>query len=175
MNRTNSKKQIVRFPTSRGVLPVWAWGMIFTVCCATTAFGQKYNWLDFGGNPQHDNFGRNETILTKSNVGRLKPLWSITVVGRLDREPLYVHDLNTVAGKKDVVFVNTMEGKCAAYDALTGTNIWMTPALNYNTNGASPRESEANCVIDPTLQYIFVYGTDGYVYKLKTYDGSQVT
>lgn len=132
----------------------------------------KYNWLDFGGNPQHDNFDRHEEILTKANVGRLKPLWSVNVGGMVDREPLYVHDLNTIAGKKDVVFVNTMQAQCAAFDALTGAKIWMTHSLN-SKEGA--RGSEANCVIDPTLQYIFVYGTDGYVYKLKTYDGSQVT
>ncbi len=134
--------------------------------------GVKYNWLDFGGNPQHDNFDRNEAILTKANVARLVPLWSITVGNMVDREPLYVHDLNTIAGKKDVVFVNTKKGECAAFDALTGAKIWMTPAL---CGKGGFRESEANCVIDPTLQYIFVYGTDGYVYKLKTFDGSEVT
>lgn len=132
----------------------------------------KYNWLDFGGNPQHDNFDRHETILTQANVGRLKPLWSINVGGMVDREPLYVYDLNTIAGKKDVVFVNTTQAQCAAFDALTGAKIWMTHSLN-SKGGA--RGSESNCVIDPTLQYIFVYGTDGYVYKLKTYDGSQVS
>ena len=132
----------------------------------------KYNWLDFGGNPQHDNFDRDEKIISKANVGRLKPLWSITVGNWVDREPLYVHDLNTIAGKKDVVFVNTKKGECAAFDALTGAKIWMTPSLR---SKGGFRESEANCAIEPTLQYIFVYGTDGYVYKLKTYDGSQVT
>jgi len=132
----------------------------------------KYNWLDFGGNPQHDNFNRNEKIITGANVSRLKPLWSIPVGGMVDREPLYVHDLNTITGKKDVVFVNTKEGECAAFDALTGAKIWMTPKL---CSKGGCRESESNCVVEPTFQYIFVYGTDGYVYKLKTYDGSQVT
>src|SRR5437899_3254106 len=89
----------------------------------------KYNWLDFGSNPQHDNFDRDEKIISRANVGRLKPLWSITVGDWVDREPLYVHDLNTIAGKKDVVFVNTKKGECAAFDALTGAKIWMTPSL----------------------------------------------
>ena len=48
--------------------------IVITLCCIV-ALGS--DWPTDGGNPQRTNWQKDETILTKDNVGRLKILWKI--------------------------------------------------------------------------------------------------
>jgi outer membrane protein assembly factor BamB/mono/diheme cytochrome c family protein len=126
-----------------------------------------YDWLQFGGNPQHDNFNRKEYLLGTSNVGGLKQLWQVSLPDPSDSEPVYLSDVETSAGVRDVVFVVTKRARLLAYDAHNGELIWQNA-------WDCCRESESGPAIDPNRKYIYVYGTDGYVHKASVYDGREI-
>src|SRR6476646_7234963 len=47
------------------------------------------DWPTDGGNPQRTNWQKDETILNKNNVGKLKILWKL----KLDNAPRQMHSL----------------------------------------------------------------------------------
>lgn len=77
-----------------------------------------------------------ETTLTPANVGGLKKLFSLNVMGdpahaddpRLEAQPLIVTGLNMNDGKvHDVIYICTMQNNVWAFDANTGDKIWQAP------------------------------------------------
>ena len=134
---------------------------------ARNIHAQRYDWLQFGGNPQHDNFNRKEYLLGTFNVGGLKQLWQVSFPDPSDSEPVYLSDVETSAGVRDIVFVVTKRARLLAYDAHNGELIWQNA-------WDCCRESESGAAIDPNRRYIYVYGTDGYVHKASVYDGREI-
>jgi hypothetical protein len=64
-----------------------------------------YDWLQFGGDPQHS--GRNvaETMLTPANVATLAVKYQVTLPGTVDGAPVFLENVSTPGGLKDLLFV----------------------------------------------------------------------
>ena len=80
-----------------------------------------------------DDVNPNETILKASNLSSLKAEQSVDLLGAVHTQPLYVSNLATHQGTKNVVFVATEENWVYALD---GDNIENPPLWQTNLNQA---------------------------------------
>jgi hypothetical protein len=108
---------------------------------------------------QHNDVGRTgqnltETILTPASVssGSFGKLFSLTVDGVVEAQPLYVSNLTVNGALHNVVFIATEHDSVYAFDADTGgTPLWQASLLD-TAHGASPGattdpQSETGCSI----------------------------
>jgi hypothetical protein len=83
-----------------------------------------------------------ETILTPSNVNAstFGKLFTITVDGKVDAQPLYVASL-AIRGKgfRNVLYVVTEHASAYAFDADTGAQLWQTSMLGANETSSDAR------------------------------------
>src|SRR5258708_19908095 len=70
---------------------------------ASSVSADGYDWLQFGGNPQHDNLNRKEHILSPSNVFALSQLWQASLPEPSDSEPEYLIPPNPVPKRRHPV------------------------------------------------------------------------
>lgn len=134
--------------------------------CASTAFA--YDWLQFNGNPQHDGNNTREVRLGASNVSQLTRSYQVTLPAVADGAPVFLEQVTTASGVKDLLFVNTTQGHILALNAQTGATVW---SKQFAFSSAATSTSPA---IDPNRQYVYTYGREGYVHKLLVGDGSEV-
>src|SRR5580658_7420451 len=89
----------------RGTHYLLAPGLLALSSLIPSAWGA--DWPTDGGNPQRTNWQKDETVLTKDNVGNLKILWKM----KLDNAPKQMHSLfpplvinqvNTSSGTKQI-------------------------------------------------------------------------
>ena len=86
----------------------------------------------------------NETVLTRRNVNAktFGKLFTIPVDGKVDAEPLYVHQLKLPnRGLRNVLFVATEHDSLYAFDADTGQQFWHVQLLKL---GETPSDNR-NC------------------------------
>ncbi len=134
--------------------------------CASTTFA--YDWLQFNGNPQHDGNNTREVRLGASNVSQLTRSYQVTLPAVADGAPVFLEQVTTASGVKDLLFVNTTQGHILALNAQTGATVW---SKQFAFSSAATSTSPA---IDPNRQYVYTYGREGYVHKLLVGDGSEV-
>lgn len=119
----------------------------------------RYDQSHSGNNPA-------EWILGAANVGTLQLVYSVAYSGT-DGPPVYLQQVATPIGVRDVLFVTTVKG-IAAIDAASGTPIWIQSMSPFEySEGASP-------AIDPNRRFVYGPGSDGRVHKLAVGDGSEV-
>jgi hypothetical protein len=84
-----------------------------------------------------------ETVLTPANVNSTSfgKLFTLSVDGKVDGQPLYVPNLTISAQGHNVLYVVTENDSLYAFDADTGTQLWQVPLLN----GEQPYNDSANC------------------------------
>jgi hypothetical protein len=137
-----------------------------------------YDWLQFGGDPQHSGNNTAETALTPANVSGLVPKYQVTLPATADGAPVFLEGVTTPSGMKDLLFVTTRDGRIIALDAQNGAQVWMhqygagTCQIN-STGGACYTTSSP--AIDPSGDYVYSYGLDGYVHKYQVGDGTEIT
>ncbi|HEX4457175.1 MAG TPA: PQQ-binding-like beta-propeller repeat protein, partial [Polyangia bacterium] len=144
----------------------------------TATAGGPYDWLQFGGSPQHASANTLETTLTAANVGTLKQLFQTTVPSYVDGAPVVAHGVTVKGATHDAVFVTTRPGDIVALDGHSGTILWQQAHGNASckiNNGASVCYTTSSPAIDPGRQYVYSYGLDGYVHKHAIADGTEVT
>jgi hypothetical protein len=83
-----------------------------------------YDWLQFGGNPQHSGNNTAESILTPGNVSTLVSKYQATLPGTADGTPVFLESVTTPSGVKNLLFISTRDGWIVALDAQTGTTDW---------------------------------------------------
>ena len=85
------------------------------VGCASASLLFAEQWLTFGGDPQHDGWAREETVLNKSNVKSLKLIW--IACGDAD---------NTVHYERIKAWAETVkpQGASASFHTYTGAHTW---------------------------------------------------
>jgi hypothetical protein len=135
--------------------------------CASNVLA--YDWLQFNGNPQHDGNTTREVRLDASNVNQLTRSYQSTLPAVADGAPVFLEQVTTASGVKDLLFVNTTQGHILALNAQTGATVW---SKQFAFSSAATSTSPA---IDPNRQYVYTYGREGYVHKLLVGDGSEVT
>src|SRR5690348_14840625 len=84
----------------------------------------KYDWPQFAYDPGKSANDTAETTVTLANVKNLKQLFKVSLPDAPDGAPVYLHDVTTPKGVKDVVYVQGEHGHLIAKDAHTGATIW---------------------------------------------------
>ena len=141
----------------------------------TPAFA--YDWLQFGGDPQHSGNNMRETSVHRNNVGRLLLQWQSTLPLNGDGAPVFLEGVSTPSGIKDLLFVTTNGGHIVALDAATGTTAWSHtngPGTCKINNGSTTCYTTSSPAIDPNRQFVYSYGLDGFVHKYQVGDGTEI-
>lgn len=141
-------------------------GCLFAVASMGLFPAHAADMLQFGFDQNHSGNNAAESQLGASNVATLKLIYSQAFAGT-DGQPVFLQQVSTAAGVKDLLFATTVNG-VVAIDASTGTPVWTQSASQFEySTGASP-------AIDPGRQFIYGPGSDGRIHKLDVRDGSEV-
>lgn len=159
------------------------------VCGTLGAF--QAHWLTDGGDPQRNNWQKNETRLSVSSVKDIQLLWTI----QLDNEtramhnllpPLVIGSLDTPQGKKQMVIQAGVSDNVYAIDAATGKMLWHTkfestyqdPVGGRGPTVLCPGGMTANVTIGeagPGKFTIYAASWDGRLHQLSAADGKHIT
>jgi len=97
----------------------------------------------------HNDVGRTgqnltETTLTPTNVNSQSfgLLRSLLVDGKVDAEPLYLHQLSIAGGVHNVVFVVTEHDSVYAFDSNTGAKLWQVSLLGSGETTSDSRNCD---------------------------------
>ena len=136
-----------------------------------------YDWLQFGGTPQHSGNNTAETGLNPGNVSSLMQRYQTTLPAIVDGAPVFLENVTTAGGFKNLLFVTTRDGRIIAIDAQNGATVWSHqygpgPCQINNIGGACFTTSSP--AIDPNRLYVYSYGLDGYVHKYQVGDGTEI-
>ncbi len=136
-----------------------------------------YNWLQFGGDPQHSGNNTRETIIDAANVSSLQRLYQVTLPSPIDGPIVYLYGAQTANGPRDLVFGTTMAGGILALDAHTGQQVWAKQAYTGTCKDAAGYDCTVHsaAAIDPNRLYVYSYSLDGYVHKYQVSDGTEIT
>jgi hypothetical protein len=127
-----------------------------------------YDWLQFGGDPTHSGNNKLETKITPQNVGGLQQLFKINLPETIEGAPVVLTNVSTPSGVHDVAYMTSRNGTILAIDAYTGSTIWSKQPAGPNITMSSP-------AIEPSRNYVFSSGLDGYIHKYAVGDGTEVT
>jgi hypothetical protein len=125
------------------------------------------NWLQFNVDSQHSGSTAVETSLTAGNVVSLTKLFQVSLPAVADGAPVYLSNVSTTLGIKNVVYVTTKDGRLIALEAYTGGTIW-------SKQNGGVRYTTSSPAIDPQQQFVYSYGLDGKVHKYQAGSGSEV-
>jgi outer membrane protein assembly factor BamB len=126
------------------------------------------DWMQFGYDAAHTGVNPAETLISPANVGSLVTKYSVNMATYVDSAPVYLSNVSTPSGNKDVLFALGNNGRFMAIDAATGTELWHKTQSGTQPTTASP-------AIDPGRQYVYSYGIDGKAHKYAVGDGTEVT
>jgi outer membrane protein assembly factor BamB len=144
----------------------------------------SFAWPQFGFDEQHSGVNPLESAITAVNVRSLKrlfrvPLASGTAASAADGAPAYLDGVTVNGASKDLIFLTTKDGWILALDAHTGQQIWGKQygpngcAIAAGENAGQPCYTTSSPVIDPSRQYVYSYGLDGYVHKYQVATGAE--
>ncbi len=127
------------------------------------------DWPQFGYDATHSGSNTAETRITPANVSRLVSLYAspVALSSGVDSAPVYLANVATPSGTRNLLFFLSQNGKIMAIDAATGSEVWA-----HQTSGRQP--TTASPAIDPNRLYVYSYGTDGSAHKYKVGDGAEV-
>ncbi|HKE46631.1 MAG TPA: PQQ-binding-like beta-propeller repeat protein [Rhodanobacteraceae bacterium] len=133
-----------------------------------TAVALAADWMQFGYDAAHTGYNPAETTIDTSNVANLATLYSVTLPASVDSAPVYLSNVDTPDGTRNLLFTLSESGRVMAIDAATGTEVWHATQTGHQPTTASP-------AIDPSRQYVYSYGVDGYAHKYQVGDGTEIT
>ena len=137
----------------------------------------SYNWLQYNGDPAHSGSNTSETTISAANVASLIKLYQVTLAGVADGAPAYLNAVQTPVGLRAVLFLTTRAGHIIALEAKTGAVVWshqVGPGSCRINNGVTPCYTTSSPALDPSLNYVYSYGLDGFVHKYQVGDGVEV-
>ncbi|MGC2659519.1 MAG: PQQ-binding-like beta-propeller repeat protein [Bryobacteraceae bacterium] len=157
------------------------------VCCASASLLFAEQWLTFGGDPQHDGWAREETILNKNNVKSLKVIWKTHIDSTLKEmsgltAPVVAENVLTAEGHKDIVVVGGASDTLDAVDIDTGKVLWHKQFQTEGTPKQAPRWLCPNALTDtPVIELgggttrrdrtVHVISSDGKLHSLNIVNG----
>ncbi len=144
---------------------VLAIGGIFPKAYAT-------DWLQFGYDPAHSGFNGAERGYPTQSGNRVLYHYALPgSAGLVDSAPVYLANVATASGTRNVLFLVSKNGTLLALDADSQSLnvLWSKQPLGTGlvTNGAP--------AIDPDRLHVYAFGLDGKVHKYQAGDGSEVT
>ena len=138
---------------------------------------RAYDWLQFGGDPQHSGNNVAETVLTPANVSALVQKYQVVLPATADGAPVFLEGVTTPSGVKDLLFVTTTDGRIIALDAQNGAQVWSQqygPGMCKINGAGGACYTTSSPAIDPTGDYVYSYGLDGNLHKYQVGDGTEV-
>ncbi len=151
---------------------------VFTLAAMLGAVNARaeYDWLQFGGNPQHNSNNVDETLITSANVASLWRRFQVALPSDAAGAPVVLANVPTAAGVRDVLFVTTEAGHIYALDARTGAILWahLVPCAT-STVGGFGCNTTSSPAIDPSRRFVYSYGLDGFVHRYAVGDGTETT
>jgi outer membrane protein assembly factor BamB len=133
---------------------------------STAAIGA--DWMQFGYDAAHTGFNPAETTISAANVASVTTRYNVDLPATVDSAPVYLSNVSTSGGTRNLLFALSKNGRLMAIDAATGTEIW-----HKTTTGTQP--TTASPAIDPNRQYVYSYGIDGFAHKYQVGDGTEIT
>jgi PQQ-like domain len=137
-----------------------------------------YDWPQLGGSARHTGQNASESIVSPANVANLATLYRVGLSGTADGTPVYLSNVQTTSGLRNVVYVTTTSGDIDALEACTGSQLWVRHNSNpscFINNGSTPCYTTSSPAIDPNRRFVYSYGLDGHVHKYAVEDGTEVT
>ncbi len=142
------------------------------------ASAQKIAWIAFDGGGARSGDNTAERHLNRTNVHLLTQLWKVALPAVVDSSIVEQPGVTTPSGVHDLLFVTTTTGSLLALDAHSGALIWRAdhPAGSCKiNNGSQTCYTTSSPAIDPSGQYVYTYGLDGYLHKHNIATGTEVT
>ena len=147
------------------------------------------DWLTDGGDPQRNNWQKDEKLLSISSVKDLKMLWKIKFDNEVRAmhnllEPLVIGKVDTASGPKELVIQAGVSDNVYAIDAATGKLVWHTKFESTFKDppgrGPSvlcPGGMTANVTIGGENGKYTIYAAswDGKLHQLNAADGKHIT
>ena len=127
----------------------------------------RYDWLQFAYDPGKSANDTAETTVNLGNVGKLKQLFKMALPDAPDGAPVYLHDVTTPGGVRDIVYVQGEHGHLIAMDGHTGATIWSD---NFGPGGIA----NSSPAIDPSRNFIYINANDSKVHKVAVDTGAEV-
>ncbi|OLB65830.1 MAG: hypothetical protein AUI10_05130 [Actinobacteria bacterium 13_2_20CM_2_72_6] len=127
----------------------------------------KYDWPQFAFDAGKSADNLAESTVNLSNVSGLKQRFKVALPDAPDGSPVYLSDVTTPKGVKDLVYVQGEHGRLIAFDGATGATVWSD---NFGPGGIS----NSSPAIDPNRQFIYINANDGKAHKVNVGDGTEV-
>ena len=107
------------------------WVLIFLAIFLVTIPAVAGDVLTYHNDLSRTGQNLNETLLTTSNVNSagFGKLFTMSVDGVIDAQPLYVSGLTISGATHNVLYTETENGSAYAFDADTGAQLWKVSAL----------------------------------------------
>jgi outer membrane protein assembly factor BamB len=169
-------------------MKVTKWFLVCAVAGGATAslvFAEQ--WLMFGGNPQHDGWAREETVLNKNNVKSLQVIWKVHIDSAMKEmtaltAPVVAENVLTAEGHKDIVVVGGASDTLDAVDIDSGKILWHKQFHAEGTPKQAPRWLCPNALTDtPVIELgggttrrdrtVHVISSDGKLHSLNIVNG----
>lgn len=120
----------------------------------------------FGHDPARSNYVAGEVAISLGNIHRLHRRWVADLDAPADSAPIFIANV-TVSGKKlNMLFQTSRDGTTYGIDADRGKIIW-----SYATHG--PNITSSMPAADPSRQWIYAPGVDGFVHRLSASTGAE--
>jgi PQQ-like domain len=134
---------------------------------AGAATAHATNWLQFGVDAAHGSNNTEERGYSTANGNRLA-FAPVALPAPADSAPVFLSDVATSVGKRDVLFIVTTNGILLALNAADGSVIWSQQPVGTGTlTTGSP-------AVAPDLHHVYAYGLDGKVHKYQVGDGAEI-
>jgi hypothetical protein len=153
-------------------------GIIIVLAVASADVGAvtSYDWPQFNGDARHSGNNTSETALSPGNVGKLQQLFQVTLPEVADSAPVVLSSVSMSGGSKDLLFLNSLQGRLMALDAHTGAMVWtFLHAASPCSEVSAPCVTMSSPAIDPARRFVYGYGLDGSVHKHDVATGAETT
>jgi len=127
----------------------------------------KYDWPQFAFDAGKSANDTAEATVNLGNVSGLKQLFKVSLPDAPDGSAVFLSDVTTPKGVKDVVYLQGEHGHLIASDARTGATIW---SHSFGPGGIS----NSSPAIEPSRKFIYINANDGKVHKVNVGDGTEV-
>jgi len=104
------------------------------------------DWMQFGYDAAHTGFNSAETTINASNVATLTTLYSVSIAAGVDSAPVYLSNVETPGGTKNLLFALSKNGRLMAIDASNGSEVWHATTTGVQPTTASPASKRERCV-----------------------------
>jgi outer membrane protein assembly factor BamB len=157
----------IRYPLAVAAAAVLSAALVPQSAHAAPRPAAKYDWLQFAFDAGKSANDVAEQTVNVGNVKNLKPLFKVSLPDAPDGAPVFLHDVSTPKGVRDVVYVQGEHGHLIALDGRSGAVIWSD---NFGPGGIS----NSGPAIDPSRRFIYLNANDGKVHKVNVGDGTEV-